>query len=25
MARAHEMMREEARARTTHPEHRWEE
>jgi hypothetical protein len=23
--RAHEMMREEARARTTHPEHRWEE
>ena len=25
MARAHEMMREEARAQTTHPEHRWEE
>ncbi len=25
MARAHEMMREEACARTTHPEHRWEE
>jgi hypothetical protein len=25
MARAQEMMREEARARTTHPEHRWEE
>jgi len=24
MARAHEMMREEARAQTTHPEHRWE-
>jgi len=25
MAKAHEMMREEARARTTYPEHRWEE
>ena len=25
LAKAHEMMREEARARTTHPEHRWEE
>jgi hypothetical protein len=25
MARAQEMMRAEARARTTHPEHRWEE
>ena len=25
MARAQEMMREEARARTTHPEHRWED
>lgn len=25
LARAHEMLREEARARTTHPEHRWEE
>ena len=25
MARAQEMMREEARDRTTHPEHRWEE
>ena len=25
MARAHEMMREETSARTTHPEHRWEE
>jgi hypothetical protein len=25
MAKAHEMMREESRARTTHPEHRWEE
>jgi hypothetical protein len=25
MARAQEMMREETRARTTHPEHRWEE
>jgi len=25
MVRAHEMMREEACARTTHPEHRWEE
>jgi len=25
MAKAHEMMRAEARARTTHPEHRWEE
>ena len=25
MTRAHEMMREEARARTTHPEHRWED
>ena len=24
MARAHEMMREETRARTTHPEHSWE-
>ena len=25
MAKAQEMMREEARARTTHPEHRWED
>lgn len=25
MARAQEMMREEARGRTTHPEHRWGE
>ena len=25
LSKAHEMMREEARARTTHPEHRWEE
>jgi len=25
MARAHEMMRDEARAQTTHPQHRWEE
>ena len=25
MDKAHEMMRAEARARTTHPEHRWEE
>jgi hypothetical protein len=25
MERAHEMMHEEARARTTHPEHTWED
>ena len=25
MAKTQEMMREEARARTTHPEHRWED
>tara|TARA_R110002110_G_scaffold7476_3_gene37844 strand:+ start:1299 stop:1517 length:219 start_codon:yes stop_codon:yes gene_type:complete len=25
MARVQEMMREEVRARTTHPEHSWEE
>jgi hypothetical protein len=25
MARAHEIMREEARDRTTHTEHRWED